>query len=106
MNKDLNLQYEGLKDKIEVIEQDINNIEDILLNVVKATNTLDESKWKSTEKTKMDQEYVPYVNNLSINVPIALRKHLNLMKESVTAYEDLENEVIQDVDKKLSDTVG
>ena len=103
MNDNIEIQHEPLRETLNVIEEDINVIEEILLKVVKANGSLDEGKWKSTEKNKMDQEYIPYMNKISINVPKALRKHLNLLRESVNIYENKESELIEEIDKELDD---
>ena len=92
-----------MRETLKVIEEDIKIIEEILMKVVKANSSLDNSKWKSTEKDRMDQEYIPYMNKISINVPNALRKHLNMLRESVNIYEDTESEIIETMEQGLED---
>lgn len=104
MNNNLNIDYVALSDKLNVIEEDIDEIEEILKQVDRATTSLNDEKiWKSTEKTKMDQDYIPYVKNISIRVPIALKKHLNHLRNVINIYENTEANLIKEIDNHLED---
>ena len=103
MKQDLNIQYELLREKLSIIESDINEIESILEEVEKANGSLDDRVWMSSEKTKMDQEFIPYLEKISKNAPSALRKNLNYIRKSVNIYETTEKELIEEIDDKLTD---
>ena len=104
MNNNININYEGLRNKIEIIESDITRIEDILKQVEIATTSIDNEKiWVSKEKTKMDSDYIPYVKRISINVPIALRKHLNHIRKALSKYEETEEEIVEVMEEELED---
>ena len=104
MGNDININYEGLSDKLDLIEKDILEIEDILKQVDIATTSLDDEKiWKAPEKTKMDSDYIPYVKKISKNVPLALRKHLNHLRKVLNIYTSAETELTNAINQELED---
>lgn len=104
MDNNININYEGLSDKLDLIEKDIVEIEEILKQVEIATESLNNEKiWKAPEKTKMDSDYIPYVKKISINIPIALRKHLNHLRKVLNIYSSAETELIDDMNQNLTD---
>ena len=100
----LNINYEELSNKLNEIEKDILSIEEILKDVDKETESLNDEKiWKSPEKTKMDSDYIPYVKTVSVNAPMALRKHLNHLRNVLNIYQSTEEEIIEDIYQEKKD---
>ena len=75
------------------IGKDINEIKDILAEIYKAMLSLDESKWKSHEKDKIDEEFMPYLKKISEKYPLYLTKRLDFLKSSVERYQNLDKEI-------------
>jgi len=91
------------------IENDINDISTIIANVYKAMLTLDDRKWKSKEKEKIDQEFVVYLKNISEKIPSNLTKRLNYAKLALEKHQEqdianakiVENEVATPIVEEL-----
>ena len=75
------------------IDKDINDISDILINVYNAVMTLDETKWNTKEKIKIDEDFVPYLEKISTMYPDYLRKRLLFTKNAVQKYRELNKEL-------------
>ena len=104
MDNNININYEGLSDKLDLIETDIVEIEEILKQIEIATTSLDDEKtWKAPEKIKMDSDYIPYIKKISKNIPLALRKHLNHLREVVNIYKTTESELTNYINQDLED---
>lgn len=71
------------------IDNNIHNISEILTNIYNAIMSLDETKWNTKEKKKIDEQLVPYVKMLSISYPKYLNKRLEFTKQAIQKYRDL-----------------
>lgn len=101
---DLNLK-KGIYEDISLIEKDIKNIEVLLKQVLEAMDCLDEKRWKSKEKNKIDQEFIPYLKKAYFNYPKELRSKLNHLKDAVNTYEEtdiLANKKIEEVSENIT----
>ena len=74
------------------IENDINNISDVLNNIYQAVLTLDETKWNTKEKKKMEEEFLPYLKKISTKYPIYLNNRLTFTRNSINKYKELNKE--------------
>ena len=86
----ISIDAQALENTFSEIEKDINELESILTNIYQATETLDDRKWFSNEKTKIDNEYVPYLKKVSEGAPLALRKQLKFARDALSKYTELE----------------
>ena len=86
---------------ISKLENDIKNISDILINIHEAVLTLDESKWNTKEKKKMEEEFLPYLEKISLKYPLYLNNHLSFLKDAIEKYRVLDN----DYKKIVEDTL-
>ena len=102
----LSLDAEALKDTLQLIENDIQELEEVLKNTYSATNTLDEQKWSSTEKRKLDSEYVPYLKKISEVVPLALRREVAFTRAALDKYETLEAERLKKAENLVDGTTS
>ena len=94
-NDNIKLQ-EPIDITISNIDKDIKNISEILDNIYKAVLTLNESKWNTKEKKKMEEEFIPYLKTISLKYPKYLNDRLKLLQNAVEKYrtlnKDLQNE--------------
>lgn len=96
---DISLNY-SVDDTLNLIANDINNISEILNNIYNAVLTLDESKWNTKEKQKLDEEFLPYLKKISEKYPLYLNKRLVFAKNSINKYKQL-NVIQQKATKEL-----
>ena len=85
---DISVKY-SVYDTLNLIAKDINNISEILNNIYNAVLTLDESKWNTKEKQKLNEEFLPYLKKISEKYPLYLNKRLEFARNSVNKYEQL-----------------
>ena len=95
---DISLNY-SVDDTLNLIANDINNISEILNNIYNAVLTLDESKWNTKEKKKLDEEFLPYLKKISEKYPIYLNKRLVFAKKSVNKYKEINLEQRKEAEK-------
>ena len=91
----------SVDDTLLLIENDIQNISEILNNIYNAVLTLDESKWNTKERKKLDEEFLPYLKKLSEKYPIYLNKRLDFTKDAVRKYKEiniLQNKEVEDLE--------
>ena len=93
--------YQKLVEIINNIEKDIKNIEDNINNTYNAVDTLNDSKWNTKEKKKMDEEYLAYLKKIKDGYGKYLNRRLNTVKDAVNKYYAtdtvLKNEVIKEI---------
>lgn len=94
----------SLTDDYMNIEKDINDISTIITNIYNAMKTLDESKWKSNEKDKIDQEFIPYLSKISEKIPSNLRKKLDFARYALEKHEEQDNLNAKEVENEVSTT--
>lgn len=94
-----NIELEKLISKLEKDNQDICNTIKSINNDIKK---LDETKWKSKEKDKLDETLIPYITNLDNNIESYLNKSLNVLKNANLKYK-IQNENIKENTNILSE---
>ena len=96
---------DSIEDPLVNIENDIKDIETILFNTYNAINTLDEKKWRGKEKTKLDQELLPYLSNIKEIVPKTFRGKLDTIKNGIEKHKELDKKHEKIVENDLSITI-
>lgn len=81
----------SVEDIVKIIEKDISDISELLENVYSATLTLNETKWNTKEKKKIDEELLPYLQKISMKYPSYLSKRLYIVKEAIEKYNEVDN---------------
>ena len=101
----VNIGIYNSNDQINRIFADINHgikdIDDILNNVNKAVLTLNDKKWNTKEKRKMEQELMPYLDIMSKKYYNYLNYRLNFVKKAVQDHLDNDSGLKQEVEDKL-----
>lgn len=92
----------SIDNTIATIERDINEISKILNNMYKAMLTLDETKWNTKEKKKIDEDFMPYLEKVSLKYPLYLKERLVLIKKAVNMYR-ITNKKLTKETQKLED---
>ena len=91
------VELESLIQKLDKDNQDI-------LEVVKLINDdikkLDETKWKSKEKEKLDSVLLPYLDLLDNNLHDYINKPLNILKNANKKHVET-NEFLKNITEKL-----
>ena len=80
------------------IENNINNIQEILTNIYNAVVTLDEKKWNTKEKIKIDEEFVPYLKKILSVYPISLKRRLDFTRKAVEKYRNIDQQLKKDAE--------
>jgi len=80
------------------IENNINNIQEILTNIYNAVITLDEKKWNTKEKIKIDEEFVPYLKKILSMYPISLKRRLYFTRKAVEKYRNIDQQLKKDAE--------
>ena len=92
----------SIDNTIATIERDINEISKILNNMYKAMLTLDETKWNTKEKKKIDEDFMPYLEKVSLKYPLYLKERLVLTKKAIKKYRNANIELMKE-SQKLED---
>lgn len=101
---DIEIKPELLNDIIKSLEITNEKIVEIVKNVNLAMKSLDEDKWKSPEKTKIDNEFMVYLDKLEKNVPMQLNECTNILKRVILEYEKTHGKIQKDVEIVSSNT--
>lgn len=91
--KDINIQYHELEAKILKLEEYNSKLEDIIKNINCKIKSLDENIWNSPEKKKLDEQFIPYIEKLEMNIGIYLKVNIDVLKKAVIAYQKSESNI-------------
>ena len=94
----------SIDDTLSNIDNDINSISEILTNIYNAVMTLDETKWNTKEKIKINEDFIPYLKIMSTIYPNYLKKRLLFTKSAVETYRKINKEQEKDTEN-LVDTL-
>jgi len=83
-----NIEIEPIKlnEIIEVLKKDNNDINDVTSNVVKLIQTLDDSVWKSSEKSKVIDEFLPYLESSETEIKDKLEEFIVFLNNAIASY--------------------
>ena len=81
-NPNLNIKYDELETLIKKLERDNQDILDTINFINENIRKLDDTKWKSKEKEKLDSILLPYLNLLDNNLQNYINTPLNLLKNA------------------------
>ena len=95
---DIKINLKELNNIINKISKDINDLEYEMNNVNDAYLSLDETKWKGKDKSKVDSSLGIYLKDMT-NFSTNLRNTLDVLKQGYNNYENS----IQDEKKYLQD---
>lgn len=87
------------------IETNITNIDNILNETYNKFLEIDETMWKAREKDKLDEEFVPYLREITVNTKDNLEKHLNYLKNAVSLHKSVDDTNKITVDNDVSTTI-
>lgn len=87
-----------LSDIVVDLEKNNEKVISIINNIEKAYKLLDESKWKSREKERFDEQFFYYTNGIKSSFCSKLNEYPLFLKNAINLYK--EN---QDMSMKVSD---
>ena len=93
-NKNIDIEYSSLEELIIKLEKDKNDVETSLKNICNILTELDNSKWNSPEKEKIDDGFIKYINKASIDIPNQLNNTNIVLKQALNKYQT-ENEKLE-----------
>ncbi len=83
---DIQVSVNSLSDLIVVLRNDNKQICNIIKNVTDSVNKLDETKWKTPEKEKMNEILLPYLEKININMENFLNECTDLLEKANISY--------------------
>ena len=83
----IDIEKNGLENIIQKLEKDNLNIYNIVKDMHISFKSLDDSKWSSIEKTKLDSTLVSMMNNIDNNLLSYLNDCTNTLKLALNSYE-------------------
>ena len=97
----MNLEIDtiGLESTIKLLENDNKDFIDILENINTTLKQLDESKWDSEEKRKIDEVLLPYINRTITDVKKELNSPILVLKVALFKYQEENNLLGSEVEK-------
>lgn len=84
-----------LQEHILVLQNDSTGILDTIKNINDSIKALDETIWKSPEKTKMDQELIPFIDSRYILAESCFNNCINVLNAALTRYIETNNNIIK-----------
>lgn len=79
-----------LEETILKLEDDNKKIRDIIQYVNDAMKTLNERKWYSKEKDAINEDFMPYLENLQNNIYTELESHTIFLRNVINLHEQQE----------------
>ena len=83
---------DDIRSDFDLVQKDIEEIGDLIQKTYRAMLKLDETVWRSKEKEKIDQDFLPYLKKYSEKYSNYLIARLNFVKNAVEKYEALDKE--------------
>lgn len=99
-NPNLDIKYDELETLIKKLERDNQDILDTVNSINENIRKLDDTKWKSKEKEKLDSVLLPYLNLLDNNLQNYINTPLNLLKNANEKHVET-NENLKNLTEKL-----
>ena len=99
-NANLNIKSIELENLIQKLEKDNENILEIVKSINEDIRKLDDTKWKSKEKVKLDSVLLPYLNLLDNNLQNYINKPLNILKNANKKHIETD-EFLKNITEKL-----
>lgn len=90
---DLDIKYNNLDELLNKIEKDNYIISEHIKSINKIIKSLDETKWKSPNKDKMNTQLEPFLNTIDENIDNVLSIPLINLRVASTSYKDTESKV-------------
>jgi len=84
-----------LQEHILVLQNDSTGILDTIKNINDSIKALDETIWKSPEKTKMDQELIPFIDSRYILAESCFNNCINVLNAALNRYIETNNNIIK-----------
>lgn len=84
-----------LQEHILVLQNDSIGILDTIKNINDSIKALDETIWKSPEKTKMDQELIPFIDSRYILAESCFNNCINVLNAALNRYIETNNNIIK-----------
>ena len=97
---DIKINKTELETLIGILEEDNKAIIQSITNVIMALETLDEKKWKSSEKKKIEEELIPYLRKIKDGYGSQLNRCTNFIKSAKEKYQSLD----QTFDKTINES--
>ena len=95
----IELEYNNLEKLIEKLEKDNLNIYNIVKDMHLSFKTLDEEKWHSSEKIKLDSKLISMMNNLDENLLLYLNNCTDTLKLALNSYQKSDSNLKNNVEK-------
>ena len=83
----IDIEKNGLENTIQKLEKDNLNIYNIVKDMHISFKSLDDGKWYSIEKAKLDSTLVSMMNNIDNNLLSYLNDCTNTLKLALNSYE-------------------
>lgn len=95
MNIELN--YEELSSLKNKLNDDNIKINELTIEIIKKIKGLDESKWSSSEKKKLDEQLIPFISEVETNMFSRLDECVNLIGVALDKYKKTEDSIKKNV---------
>lgn len=99
-NSNLDIKYDELEVLIKKLEKDTNDIFDTISTINENIRKLDDTKWMSKEKEKLDTVLLPYLNLLDTKLLDYINKPLNILKNANKKHIETD-EFLKNITEKL-----
>lgn len=73
---------------ITELEKNTEEICSIVKNINMAIKSLDDTKWNSQEKEKIDEKLIPYINKIDKDLEEYLNASINILRNTSKLYEE------------------
>ena len=94
---DLVIKSNELLENIKILEKDNLEIIDILEKIYKQIKDLDETKWNSREKKKIEEELLPYIKFNTAFYYVSFNGFIKVLNNALNEYlkkdEELKNKI-------------
>ncbi len=94
-----------LRDIITLLKKDNEEINETIKNINNTIKSLDETKWNSPEKTKINNELIPYIDLEEKNIASILNECIFSLNQALNTYSQTDYELKLN-SSKLTDLRG
>ena len=77
---------------LDNMDKNINDLENVLSDLYQTLLKLDDTVWKTKEKEKIDQTFIPYIKKFFESYPSYLRIRVQFARNAVLAHQKLDEE--------------
>lgn len=95
---DIKINNNDLKDLINILEKDNLNIYNIVKDINISYKSLDNTKWSSNEKTKLDSSLYPFIDNIDKYLLSYLNDCTNSLKLASNLYTETDLNIKNNID--------